>query len=88
MRVVVLREGNVKSAVIQALASQKELTTKALHDLTVNDFGLRVSYQAVHKVLSELARDNIVVKSGRRYYLSNAWIGNMKQLLALIELNY
>ena len=68
------KPGNVKNAIIQKLSKQWPLTVKQLDHALKREYGLEVTYQAVHKALHELKRLGTLESSFNKYQLSRKWI--------------
>ncbi len=63
----------VKDAVISTLTKEWPLSARKLHN-SVRNLGVTATYQAVHKALRELERDDIVARTGKEYRINEKWI--------------
>ncbi|MBI2445695.1 hypothetical protein HYV43_04875 [Candidatus Micrarchaeota archaeon] len=72
--VVCTREGGLKAELIRQLAREPKLSARDLHARVVRDYSYGVTYQYVHKALSQLRRQSVLEKSGRSYAVSGEWL--------------
>lgn len=79
---------SVRESILEILGYQWPLTVKSIYHLIKNKYKLAVSYQAVHKALTELYKDNIVQKVNREYQLSPEWIKNLSEYCSKLEMTY
>ncbi len=70
---------STKDLIISNLIDEWPLTAKQLFNRLSKQGGQKVTYQAVHKMLVQLAKEEIVVKQGSGYYLSKEWIEKIKK---------
>jgi hypothetical protein len=82
------KPGNVKNALVQKLSRQWPLTAKQLSNALPREFGLNITYQAVHKALNELEKENVVQKGKTGYQLDERWIHDVLQISQSIAQNY
>ena len=82
------KPGNVKNAIIQKLSKQWPLTIKKLYQAIKREFGMNVTYQAVHKALHELEDNNILEKTEDGYQLHENWIKEINQIANNIAKTY
>ena len=64
------------------------LSVKEIYSMVSKEYGLAVTYQAVHKCIAELEAENVVHKEGSKYKLNKEWIQNLKQIATNLENNY
>ncbi len=67
-------EGGLKAELIRQLARDRRLSARDLHARLVRDYSYRVTYQYVHKALTQLRRQSVLDKSGKIYALSGVWL--------------
>ena len=77
--------GDLKGTLIQLLARSETLSAKEAYHLTLKQ-GLDVSYQAVHKMLSEMHSDGIMLKENGNYALSKAWLSEFSREIDRLSL--
>jgi predicted transcriptional regulator len=70
--------GKVKDAIIVLLSHRWPLSSKTIYLAVIKEYGLNVSYQAVHKALFKLVEDKVICKEECKYRLDNKWIQQMK----------
>jgi len=78
----------VNELIIEILANDFPLTTKALHSRILKFYAKQVSYQAVFKSLKLLLNNGIVKREGKYYLLSIEWINNAKNFFSQLEEQY
>ena len=71
------QERRVKDLVIKILSSEWPLTTNTLYVKITAKYHVKVSYQAVHKALHELARQHVVRKEDKGFSLNLDWIDGL-----------
>lgn len=82
------KPGNVKNALVQKLTKQWPLTLKQLDHALKREFGLDVTYQAVHKAMAQLEEEKIVEKTKAGFQLHPEWIHNITKLSNQISQAY
>lgn len=65
---------NAKSAIIQKLSKQWPLTAKQLTHSVQREYGMSITYQAVHKALGELEKENALIKEKNEWKLNPEWL--------------
>ncbi len=83
-----LKPKTVKEYILVILSSEFPLTIKELKLRIKNNFSESVSYQSIHKELSHLSSDQIVVCENKKYLLSIEWIRQLGLFSDLIISNY
>lgn len=79
---------NVKGAIIQKLSKQWPLTLKQIDHSIKREFGMDVTYQAIHKVMSYLEKEKIVEKTTKGFQLHPGWIQTITKLSNQISTAY
>ena len=79
---------STKEAIVFLLSVRFPLTAKQLSVLLRKQHGLSVSYQAVHKALTQLVSEGVLKKTKQHYQLSEAWIKKKKSEIGAIEAKY
>lgn len=72
---------NAKSAIIQKLSKQFPLTTKQLSNAIQHEYGLEITYQAVHKAVLELEKDHILCKEKNQWKIDSAWLQHHERFI-------
>lgn len=67
-------EKSTKEQLIAILSQKWPLSTKQVHLVLKKQFGVSVTYQAVHKLLSRLEQEKIVSKNQNAWHLDNNWL--------------
>ncbi|QQR92498.1 MAG: hypothetical protein IPJ89_05120 [Candidatus Iainarchaeum archaeon] len=65
---------NAKSAIIQKLSKQWPLTPKQLTHAVQREYGMDITYQAVHKALLELEKEKVLSKEDSQWKLNPEWL--------------
>ena len=79
---------STKDLIVSILSEEWPLSVKEIFKRTQRGFEADVSYQAVHKVLSELEGNFIVEKVGKNYALSTEWIQKGKDFFDQVDTTY
>lgn len=82
------KPGNVKNALVQKLSKQWPLTLKQLDHVLKREFGMDVTYQAIHKAMSQLEDEKVVEKVKSGFQLHPEWIQNITKLSNQISQAY
>jgi len=75
----------VKDAVIFVLSTEWPLTARKIYNKVRKSYGMSVTYQAVHKVLKQMAEEGIVTKSGKEYTISIDWLKLNRKFFEKVE---
>ncbi|MBU0636219.1 hypothetical protein KKE06_04300 [Candidatus Micrarchaeota archaeon] len=67
-----------KDAIIHVLSEQWPLTAKQLFSVLKRSYGFTVTYQALHKTLSQLVKQGVLQKIGSLYKLDKEWVARIK----------
>ncbi len=67
-------EKSTKDQLISVLSQKWPLTTKQMHFSLQRQFAAKITYQAVHKLLSKLEHEKIVSKNKNAWQLDSAWL--------------
>ncbi|MBT4192669.1 MAG: hypothetical protein HOE11_05150 [Candidatus Diapherotrites archaeon] len=77
---------SLKGEIIESISQEPQLSAKQIHSrVKINK---DVSYQAVHKALTELEQGNIIQKDGREYSINPEWVDILIKRLNQIKLNH
>ncbi len=82
------KPGNVKNAIIQKLSRQWPLTIKQLDHALKREFGMNVTYQAVHKVIKQLENEKVIEKTKNGLQLNLAWVEGIQKFTKKIKQEY
>ena len=67
-------DADVKTALIGFLARKPNLSARELHRWMVKDYSYDVTYQYVHKALSQMLRQDVLERQGSKYVVSGIWL--------------
>jgi len=70
---------NTKSHIVSIL-SEKSLSLKELHLELAKQSNKSISYQATHKAVNELVKDEVIEKIGKNLSINDKWINNLSKL--------
>ncbi len=65
---------NTKSRIIEILSKTWPLSTKQVFDSLKKQYGVSVTYQAIHLSIRELIEQSILLKDDKKYMLSPSWV--------------
>lgn len=77
-------EKSTKSLIKEILGKDFPLTLKQIHNKIIKN----ISYQAVHKIIKELIRENIVEKIDKQYFLNKNWVKEQTDSFSKYYSNY
>lgn len=75
--------GNINTVIFQVLLSSYPLTARQIYLKIKKNYGFSSTYQAVHKRLQILEKDNIVKKEGLDYFIDKNWLMKIDEFSAL-----
>ena len=67
-----------KDAIVSILAREHPLKAKQMHERLKREFKGDISYQAVHKALTELEQQKVLKKDNGTYELNKDWVDNIE----------
>lgn len=73
------REENTRNKIIEILSEKWPLTTKQIHHRLQRNYGISVSYQAVHKHLKQMIEEKMLKKDGKNLLLSYNYIKRLSE---------
>jgi len=77
-----------KEIIIQILSEEWPLSSKQIHS-KIRRYGKSVSYQAVHKTLKELIKNNVLKRSdSKKYKINLTWVYRLENTCSNIAANY
>src|SRR3989338_11238043 len=79
---------STRDAIIHVLSDKWPLTARGVYLGLQPYYGREVSYQAVHKMLKQLAEEGMVVARGHSFELSETWISKSKQFFDGLTARY
>ncbi len=82
------KSNSTKDRIILLLSHQWPLTAKELYSQIKRTSPSKISYQAVHKMLSELINQKIILKEERKYSLVPSWISSQKDFFTNLDKHY
>ena len=77
-----------REAVLEILSRTWPLGVLAIHSALRHEYGLKVTYQAVHKTVSSLRMRQVLVRWGRGYAINLAWVERVEERLKTLKANY
>ena len=83
-----MRELSSKDLIIAILSREWPLSTKELHHKMLKETKNNVTYQAVHKLVTLLESEKVVVKNGKTYQLGIEWLRQRKYYYETIYNKY
>jgi hypothetical protein len=78
-----LTPNSLKGEIIGALSEESLLTAKQIYSRT--KINKEVSYQAVHKALTELEQIKVIQKEGKSYSINKDWVDNLLKKLTRLK---
>jgi len=81
-------EPDVKSLIILLLSKIYPLSAKQIHREIIKKYSKNMSYQYVHKLLSQLCDLNILTCMNKSYSLNVKWLKEVKKFVNIIDENY
>ena len=82
------RPKTAKSTIIQKLAQEFPLTTKQLSQALQREYGLNITYQAVHKALQELEKEHVATKTNGEWMLNQGWLDSQENFILQTKQKY
>jgi len=79
---------STKDKIIQILSEEWPLTSKEIFNRLIRQYSIQISYQGVHKLISELSGQNMLQKDGSKYSLSKEWVDSNKAFFESIQKRY
>lgn len=70
-----------KSAILHVLSQRFPLTAKQLANILTREYGMEITYQAVHKALKELEKNKNIHRNERLWKLDPLWLLQQDQLI-------
>ncbi len=83
---IIWGDKSTKKSIVETLTTTWPLSLQKIYNEVRRKKS--VSYQAVHKAISELLQSEILVKTGREYALNKTWISSLKDYSARLDLSY
>jgi hypothetical protein len=81
MNIVLNHRKTAKTAIIDHLSKEFPLATKKIHHVLQREYGIDVSYQAVHKALQELETERVISKSKEGWQLDHEWLQSQEKFI-------
>ena len=79
------KSGTARDRILTVLSKRFPLTAKQIFSELKKEFGSNVSYQAIHKLLSQLAEERVIVREEKNYFLNREWIKQVKNFGSSLE---
>ena len=77
-----------KEHIIQVIGNRWPLSAKEIHHSLSREYGVQVSYQAVHKSIQELEETETIIKELGKYKLSTEWIEKSENYFKGLAMTY
>lgn len=77
-----------KGQIVYCLCNEWPLTAKRIHQHVKRDFRHTLSYQAIHKTLQDLTREETIESSPDGYLISPKWVEQSEQFLKTVKESY
>lgn len=74
-----------KETIIELLSTEWPLTAKKMHRRLIKKYHRSITYQAVHKALTELAEKNIIEKGKEGYRINKSWLKQLGEFSQKLE---
>lgn len=72
-------KATTKSKILLIVSKHPDLTGKEILVALKRNSGKKLTYQAIHKALQELAKNQILLKKNKKYSLNKAWLKKIKK---------
>ena len=72
--------GNNTKSLIVSIISESSLSLKELHLELIKQSNKNISYQATHKAVNELVKDEVIEKIGKNLSINDKWINDLSKL--------
>ncbi|MFH1256819.1 MAG: hypothetical protein V1494_06025 [Candidatus Diapherotrites archaeon] len=72
------KASSTRDKVISLLSNEWPLSARKIHNALAKGNGFSSSYQATHKIISQLVLDGVLEKSEKNYSLNRKWIEELK----------
>jgi hypothetical protein len=82
------QQSSTKNQIINVLSDKWPLTAKQICARLKKKHASTRSYQAVHKMLLQLADEGVILKKGKNYALNGKWISDLKNFSTGLEERY
>jgi len=79
---------STREQAIQVLSEEWPLTAKEVHKRLGKEFYNEISYQAVHKLLSEMQEQGLIKNENKKVELNKEWLKAQKQFFEETEAKY
>jgi hypothetical protein len=79
---------STKNAIIETVSEKFPLSAKEIYFSIKKNYGLSVTYQAIHKTIKELIENSILVKENNKYKISKIWVEEIKKFSKDLEKKY
>ncbi len=77
-----------KEKIIEIVSNNWKTNGKKIFETLQRDYGHEITYQAVHKMLAELADENVIEKQNNTYTLNQDWIKNNRKFFESLETKF
>lgn len=78
----------IKERIIDVLSKEWPFSARGLYSKLRADEGKGISYQGVHKALTQLYEDGVIAKNGAGYLLSSSWIDSLQRFSQQVSSKY
>ncbi|MFH1586658.1 MAG: hypothetical protein ABID38_02280 [Candidatus Diapherotrites archaeon] len=74
-----MKSASNKDKIISILSRKWPLTTKEIYNALQREYGVEISYQAVHKIIVQLQNEGVMVKNGKDLEINKEWIKSVNK---------
>lgn len=83
-----LKKKNSKDLILSILMSEPELSAVRIYNQIKKQFGISLTYRAVHKSLKLLLEEGVLTEQGNRYSINLTWIKEIRDFATKVEKSY
>ncbi|MDD4081939.1 MAG: hypothetical protein PHD05_00995 [Sphaerochaetaceae bacterium] len=81
-------KSSTRDLIIEVLSKEWPLTTKEIYFRVKNIGKTQLSYQAIHKTLTQMIKNGLVAKNHKKFQLSMDWITKVEKFSSLLRSAY
>ncbi len=82
------KPNSTKEQIIQILSNKWPISVKELHKELEKEFNAKLTYQAVHKTISEMIENKILENENKKLQLNKKWLESQKKFFDTTESKY
>lgn len=73
------KEENTRNKIIEILSNEWPLTAKQIYNRLKRSYGVNISYQAVHKHLTQMIEEKKILKNQSGYCINEEWVQKIQK---------